>query len=183
VSSAIWTDLTTVVTGRCFIVYLSLFNKFHTELREDRFFKSQLRLFTPHKTGGVFNLGAEILRSNATRATVKQDVGESPWELICYCESGTLAVILLFLGHNWLKNEIWYLNSIQKDQHSFQKDNIKWIFPGNAIHIQIWGLLEYIASKTLANIFNPFPFMPISAVGDKIELYVPTMFMVKKVTC
>ena len=42
-SNAIWTDVTTVVTGRCFIVYLSLFNKFHTELREDRFFKSQLK--------------------------------------------------------------------------------------------------------------------------------------------
>ena len=109
-SSAIWTDVTTVVTGRCFIVYLSLFNKFHTELREDRFFKSQLRLFTPHKTGGVFNLGAEILprEQPSSKMSVR-----------------ALAVILMFLGHNWLKNEIWYLNSIQKDQHSFQKDNIK----------------------------------------------------------
>ena len=54
---------------------------------------------------------------------------------------GIVTAVLSFLGPNWLKNGIWLLDSKDSTFLINQKDNIKWIFPGKAIGVNISLLL------------------------------------------
>ena len=68
-------------------------------------------------------------------------------DALAFYHWGTFTVRLLFLGHNWLKKETWYLIREQKHSLLTEKRTSNESCQGKLSTLKFGGFLEHIASE------------------------------------